>query len=84
MTDDNLATKAPTPIPTMLLTGRGYEDIIVAKDGIPLAKFERRQSLEAHGCQFGALYIFGISYETKYDGNSTSTGIKNFFDLLSW
>ena len=58
--------------------GRGYQNIVVAVDGILIGQFQREDVLEAHCSQYGALYNFGISYEVKSDGSKTSAGVRDF------
>ena len=50
---------------------------------ILIGQFQREDVLEAHCCQYGALYNFGISYEVKSDGSKTSAGVRDFYDFLS-
>ena len=78
-----MAMKATSNLPTMLLSGRGYQKILVVVDGHVIGRFNRSEALNAQCCMFGALYVFGLSYDNSSRSATSSSMVKNFFDLIS-
>ena len=67
----------------MYFLGFGHQTLIVTMENRILAEFPREDALLAHILQFGALYVFGMSYSTDLQGNLSAEKTRNFYDFVT-
>ena len=53
---DDVSSVSPSPLPSMISTGRGYQKVVVSVDRLPIGTFSRSNGLEAHAALFAAFY----------------------------
>ena len=56
---------------------------MVCFNRIVLAEFDRENALDAHIVQFGALYVFGASYQMDAKDKLLPENIRNLFDFIT-
>ena len=66
-----------------LLVGRLFDKIIISYNNQVLGQFDKDQAFEAHALQFGALYLYDVSYDNDSKGKKLPDNIRCFFQFLS-